>query len=205
MAEIKCSRCDRRYSSLRGRCPYCGTRRRSKGKRVADADNSLWKLVIGALLLVVLIVAVIILIVSAVKDGGDKLPATSPSPSFSHGDGVTNSDDPSEPSAEPSIEPSPSPSPSAPLVQSVAIYAYGNQKAISGGEKGDVTLKLAEKCPFTVKVTPEGSGSTPVWATSNEDIVTILQDGTVTAIGKGEATISVTVDGVTAECLIRVK
>ena len=30
--EVKCGRCDRRYSALRSRCPHCGARKNRDGK-----------------------------------------------------------------------------------------------------------------------------------------------------------------------------
>ncbi|MGX8698696.1 MAG: Ig-like domain-containing protein [bacterium] len=63
--QVKCSRCDRKYSGLRTRCPYCGTRRYAKSAKAVPADNSTWRVVVGALLLVVLIAAVVVLVVTS--------------------------------------------------------------------------------------------------------------------------------------------
>ena len=77
--QVKCGRCDRSYSGLRSRCPYCGAHRHKKGKRVTDSDNATWKLIIGILLIVVLIAAVIVILVtgsgdSDVDDNNEKVP-----------------------------------------------------------------------------------------------------------------------------------
>ena len=73
MSEVKCGRCDRRYSSLKSRCPYCGARRNKHGKHSNDESNSTAKLLIGIVILILLIVAVIVLIFSSIKaDSGSK-------------------------------------------------------------------------------------------------------------------------------------
>ncbi len=78
--QVKCGRCDRTYSGLRSRCPYCGARRHKKGKRTTDGDNSTWKLIIGVLLIVVLIAAVVVILVTSSNEkkpndsGGEKEP-----------------------------------------------------------------------------------------------------------------------------------
>ncbi len=66
--QTKCGRCDRTYSGLRSRCPYCGAHRHKKGKRTTDGDNATWKLIIGVLLIVVLIAAVVVILVTSSND-----------------------------------------------------------------------------------------------------------------------------------------
>ena len=63
--QVKCGRCDRTYSGLRSRCPYCGAHRHKRGKRTTDGDNATWKLIIGVLLIVILIAAVIVILVTS--------------------------------------------------------------------------------------------------------------------------------------------
>ena len=55
--EVKCARCDRSYSGVRSRCPYCGARRIGGGKYSEEGDNSKGKMIIGVLILAVLVVA----------------------------------------------------------------------------------------------------------------------------------------------------
>ena len=74
-SDVKCGRCDRRYSGLRARCPYCGARRGKRGKHARDKDNSTGRVVIGLILVVVLIVAVVAVIATNMTgqqpDAGD--------------------------------------------------------------------------------------------------------------------------------------
>ena len=71
ISDVKCGRCDRRYSGLRNRCPYCGARRGKRGKHADDSDNSKAKIMIGSLLILVLLVAVIVLVITSAKGRGE--------------------------------------------------------------------------------------------------------------------------------------
>ena len=74
---VTCRRCGRQYSGLRGRCPYCGTRRVKQSDRVPAtsastdpgsaageraASNSRWQLIFGGILLLAVILAVVVLV-----------------------------------------------------------------------------------------------------------------------------------------------
>ena len=48
-----------------------------------------------------------------------------------------------------------------------------------------------------------GTSSTPTWHIGNTSVATISGDGTVTAVGRGNTTITCTVDGKTLECIVR--
>lgn len=95
--QVKCGRCDRTYSGLRSRCPYCGAHRHKKGKRTTDGDNATWKLIIGILLIVVLIAAVVVILVTSANeknnagnDGEDKNQVGSNSDEGTEGTGGKN-------------------------------------------------------------------------------------------------------------------
>jgi len=63
VSEIKCARCDRKYSGVRSRCPYCGARRIGPGKYSGDdKDNVKGKMLISVLILAVFTVAAGILL-----------------------------------------------------------------------------------------------------------------------------------------------
>ena len=51
VSDVKCGKCDRRYSGLRGRCPYCGTRRGKNGKHANQGGNTTGKLIVGLILI----------------------------------------------------------------------------------------------------------------------------------------------------------
>lgn len=64
----------------------------------------------------------------------------------------------------------------------------------------DFTLQSAGE-KFQMKVS--GTSSTPTWHIGNTSVATISGDGTVTAVGRGNTTITCTVDGKTLECIVR--
>lgn len=82
---VTCRRCGRQFSGMRGRCPYCGTRRVRQSERVPGptpgedmstpsgqraAVNARWQLIFGAILLVAVILAVVVLISMSLNSGG---------------------------------------------------------------------------------------------------------------------------------------
>ena len=203
ITEVKCSRCDKRYSALRGRCPYCGARRSSKGKYAGDTDNIKGQTIIGVLILVALLAAVITLIIISVKsndDGGSKKDPVEVS---------TTPDDAMVTSLPgPSLEPSPTPpeetfEPPAPSVQSVAITYAGSTTV-------DFMEPVGKNLTLKAKITPADIGLVPVWTSSNPAIFEVVPDDTtgisvsVTMLSRGRATLTCTVGDKTAECIVRV-
>ena len=74
-------------------------------------------------------------------------------------------------------------------------------------DQESVRLYIDDKTTLSAKVVPEGAVyDRLVWTTSNDSVAVVGDDGTVTAVGRGTATISVSVDdwGVTTECIISV-
>ena len=68
--------------------------------------------------------------------------------------------------------------------------------SIKSGYKTDMAPGDTQK--LTAEVTPEDKASSVVWSSSNENVLKVAQDGTVTAVADGTATITATVDGKTA-------
>lgn len=75
--EVKCRRCGETFSSLRSRCPNCGTRRVSQSTRTPGATpgtvkgtasydraaaNTRWQMIFGLILVVAVILAVIVMV-----------------------------------------------------------------------------------------------------------------------------------------------
>lgn len=227
--DVKCSRCDRRYSGLLTRCPHCGARRHKKGKRITPGDNKTLKLIISALLFILLVVAVIVL---AVSDRGSDTPDSSgsssspvsdssvtddtsntgstdntgdtsgtdntgdtPSDSGSSGEnssaGTSSSDDGGTSSESGSSSEAPT------GIQSVTI-TYLNDP------RDDITMQMDEVLQLGFSTTPASDDMTATWASSDDNVFTVTQSGVLTAVGEGEAELTVTVEGVTARCIIRV-
>ncbi|SHI15988.1 Ig-like domain (group 2) [Sporobacter termitidis DSM 10068] len=224
ISEVKCGRCDRRYSGFRSRCPYCGARRNKRGKHADDTENAKAKVIIGVLLLVVLIAAAMILILSLPgKTDPDAQGAESPTysddgnnTSASPGGDANTSDDANagastSPSDDANAGASTSPSDDANAGASTSPPIDPNAKVQSvsimyGGEaKVDVTMKVGETLPLKVKMTPEIEGKVAQWDTSDATVATVTMDGVVKAISKGKTTLTLTIDGVKAECTVRVR
>ena len=83
--EVKCRRCGATFSSMRSRCPNCGTRRVAQSGRAPSTTpgtvkgtasyeraetNTKWQMIFGLILVVAVILAVIVM-VSTSLDGSD--------------------------------------------------------------------------------------------------------------------------------------
>ena len=71
----------------------------------------------------------------------------------------------------------------------------------------ELTLKLEDTYQLTVHYIPEYTtdDKTVTWESSDSDVVTVSDDGTVTAVGLGTAIISAKVGNETASCTVTVK
>ena len=200
ISEVKCGRCDRKYSGFRSRCPYCGARRSKRGKHADEADNGKAKLVIGIVLLVVLIGAAMVLIFTSLPkpgetDGQAGVSDASADVSLPGADDVTTIESPVV-----SESPSPSPSPTPPVEVSAVIITW------SGYDREDVTIdKIGGTEQFSFRTVPEMDieDLDVTWESTEEDIFGVV-NGKVTAIEEGWGYLKCTVEGVTGTCIIRV-
>ena len=213
ISEIKCARCDRKYSGIRSRCPYCGARRIGRGKFSEDTDNSRGKMLIGVLIMAVLVVAAGILLFttppSEAPDNSGALAQTPPSASIPDDldnesmDGIHEVDPPDTPGPS---ESSPPTTPPAPQVRSVDIV-YGR----AGTVKTDITEKIGVKLPLRARIEPLGTTDEIIWKSSDEKVFQVTPSNTegmqvtVVGVGVGTATLTVTVGNVEAKCIIRMK
>ena len=202
LTEVKCSRCDKRYSALRGRCPYCGARRSSKGKYSGDPDDMKGRTIVGVLILIALLAAVITLIIISVRSGDDKEVVDAGISSLIIDDSTNTAliDDTPTPSPSPvevSFEPPP------PAVQSVTI-TYAGSTTVDFTEPVGTTLTLK------AKILPADIDLVPEWSSSNPVIFEVVPEDTsglsvkVTMLSRGRATLICTVGDKIAECVVRV-
>lgn len=199
---ITCRRCGREYSGMRSRCPYCGTRRVKPTDRVPmgtasetagtpaserAAVNTKWQMLFGLILLAAVVIAVIVLVTVSIS--GSKNPAanevvTTPP--------VQTTTVTQPPAATPSPSPTPSPTPQ---VSSITITFLGSARTEFAAKVGDVVSLKAQ-------IYPENVEAEATWASEDESVVTVDQDGNVTAVGTGNTKISVECGGQTAECKV---
>ncbi len=202
ISEVKCGRCDRRYSGFRSRCPYCGARRSKRGKHADDTENAKAKMIIGILLLVLLIAATMILIFTTLPESEVGDPSVPPAETDSGGflpddSDVTHVEDTTEPTAPET--PTPSESPEVEIAEVIVTYT-GNPIP-----ENDFTMRLTETLPLGFKTIPETTDKTATWESSDEEVFMVTSDGKVTAVGRGSATLTVTVDGAVGKCTVRVR
>ena len=78
---------------------------------------------------------------------------------------------------------------------------YGIDLAAREDGVYDITMQSKEK---TCQLTLEGITGTPTWKSSNTNVVKVSSDGKLERVGKGEATVTITLGSATAEILVRV-
>lgn len=186
--EVKCGRCDRRYSAVRSRCPYCGARKRKSGKSSGSGDNR-WQVVFGVILLAAIILAVAVLIYKNLQEGASKA-KTTPTPA---------------PTVQATSTPKPSmaPTPSAGLP---AVTPAPTTKITSLVlSRQDFTLStIGETWLLTATVAPTGATSNITWTSLDPKVATVNSEGRVTAVANGTTTITAEAGGVKASCVVRI-
>jgi uncharacterized protein YjdB len=74
----------------------------------------------------------------------------------------------------------------------------------------DFTFRIGERVPLSARIEPVGPEYSIKWSSSDENIFTAVTDdatgvsATITVIGNGSATLTVTVGDIQAECTVRV-
>ena len=209
---VTCRRCGRQYSGLRGRCPYCGTRRVKQSDRVPAtsassdpstpageraASNSRWQLVFGGILLLAVILAVVVLVSISLNGSVNGGPATTVPP-------ISEPPVTSTPYI-PTSTPQPTPTPQ---VTSVTMFvgseAAGEEFAMNPiyNAEGNTQTVSVQVFPATVDIT-----GAIEWTSSAPSVISVTpsENGTsctLTQLGNGTVTITVTVYGVSDSCTV---
>lgn len=68
----------------------------------------------------------------------------------------------------------------------------------------ELTLEIEQTSAITAVVLPEEAKATVVWTSSDEAVATVAEDGTVTAVAAGQATITATAEEKSASCQVTV-
>ena len=214
IADVKCARCDRKYSGLRSRCPYCGARRIGRGKYSEQSDDNKGKMLIGILIMAVLVVAVVVLLLTTntpeddISPDGPVIETTGTDTDLLGEDGNTsamnsNSFTPPSSPEDPTDTSTESPSPLPPAISSVMITYIG-------AKKSEFTCHVNEKVPLRIKIEPAGVEAEIIWESSNTDFFDIIDvneagdNGTVIGLSPGNGTLTIKVGDITETCIVRV-
>ncbi len=169
--EVKCRRCGETFSSMRSRCPNCGTRRVTQSTRAPGTTpgtvkgtasyeraetNTKWQMIFGLILVVAVILAVIVM-VSTSLDSADKVVSSVTAPIA-----VTND--------LPQIEAAPTAAPTpTPTLEKIEIKNYENtiDNFTMHLSNNEVVKLTATPYPMTVE------GVKFTWTVSDDTIVTL--------------------------------
>ena len=199
-----CRRCHREYPSIRGRCPYCGTKKPREVKRsVPESDSAVkgtesarqaaesmnWQMLIGGILLVCVIAAVIAIV--SVNVGARVSETESAARAEEQLAQIA-----AETTAVPAPTPTPTPSPSpTPAITSISLTFQGRDMSSGFMEPAGTQIQLiATTYPLSddVEVT---------WSSTDESVAVVDSTGLVTVTGSsGTCTIIASVGSVTASC-----
>jgi len=149
--EIKCARCDRKYSGVRSRCPYCGARRIGRGKYTEDSDNAKGKMMISVLILAVFTVAAGILLFTTPVDAD----ANDPGDNLT----LTNPDDDIEQQHSLQPTPTPQPPPTPEIVEPDLIDITSISVTVAGMSKSsgdEFSVQRGENLGVRVTIEPVG-------------------------------------------------
>lgn len=206
--EVKCERCDRRYSAIRAKCPHCGARKNKDGKNTSEGGSKL-PIIIYAVVMIAVVAAVVILICSAIRNKNGELSGAKNTPPVHSADnsGVSSVDGTNPtPSQTPDdggsgagavvTTPEPTPEPTEPPEMTVNSITLSIT---------DFTLsKVGEQWTIAATISPAGSEAELKWISEDPSVATVDENGMVTAVNKGTTTVSATAGGVIAECIVRV-
>lgn len=206
---IRCENCGEDYSVTYRSCPFCdesaarSAGRRGGGKRLNTRGGGYgggWGplRIITTLLSVALIIAAVYIVVTIVKPlvelGNEKT-------------GISATDTPAldTPSGEPTVEPTAEPTPDT-TVEPTPESPSSSQAADSFTlNASDFTLTHSGDT-YRIRATfsPAGSTGSITWTSSNPEAVHVDSNGTVTALAKGNSTITAALEnGHTEKCIVR--
>ena len=217
VSEIKCVKCDRMYSGLRSKCPYCSTRRIDFGKYSESGDNPKGKILIAILIMSVFVVATGVLLFTAeveevpdedeyisngyaeeddngFEDGFISLPTVEPV--------LPEVDDYEDPYYDDGFQEE--------LVARTVSVRFRNNPLIQGPEGREFTTSVGESIPLSVRVEPLGVEDEIIWSSSDRAIFEVTPtnpehtEATVRAVGRGTGRLTVTVGDVTETVIVRV-
>ncbi len=171
--EVKCRRCGEVFSSMRSRCPNCGTRRVTQSGRTPSptpgtvkgtasyerAETSTkWQIIFGLILVASVVLAVIVMVTTSLEGADVKQQSTAITPPV-----VTE--------YVPVIEQAPTPEPTpTPNVEGLRVMFYTSEI------QTDFTIWVDDPIDLTVQVMPLTLQGLKVdWKSSNEEILKVTK------------------------------
>ena len=228
--KVACKRCGKEYSSLRPRCPYCGTRRVKTGDRVPMTTssqnrgtpaaeravlNTKWQMIFGLILLAAVILAVIVLVTVGLNDAkadtasvpqntpiaNTPAPETAtPTPEVSDEPETTDEPDSSD-APETTDDPEATASPE-PSETPNAGSVQSITLTFLGSPRTEFATAIGTDVQLSAQLSPD-TGAAVTWKSADESIATV-SNGLVKGVKPGTTTITATCDGVTAKCTVYV-
>ena len=169
--EIKCARCDRKYSGVRSRCPFCGARRTGGGKYSDDSHNFNGKMLISVIIMSVFTIAAGILLISTPVEADAGVPETPPVVNNPEDD--INKQDSLATETPPPAEETPTPTPVPDKINNIEIETQ------YGSKTRDITLSGRERVELKAIIDPESvvtDNMWPIrWETSNQDVFEVTE------------------------------
>ena len=169
--EVKCRRCGATFSSMRSRCPSCGTRRVTQSGRAPGTTpgtvkgtasyeraetNTKWQMIFGLILVVAVILAVVVMVSTSLagSDASNKNTVLTPPVVTDYVPII----------AEPPTAP-PTPTPT---VESIKVFFYNDEKTTDFlMHVGDTVNLTAQVLPLTIQ------GVKVEWSSSDTDYMTV--------------------------------
>ena len=169
--EVKCRRCGEVFSSMRSRCPNCGTRRVTQSGRTPSPTpgtvkgtasyeraetNTKWQIIFGLILVAAVVLAVIVMVTTSLEGADVKQQSTAITPPV-----VTE--------YVPVIEEAPTPEPTpTPNVEGLRVMFFTTEI------QTDFTIWVDDPIDLTVQVMPMTlTGLKVDWKSSNPDILKV--------------------------------
>ena len=209
--EVKCRRCGERFSSLRSRCPNCGTRRVAQSSRTPGATpgtvsgtasyeragaNTRWQMIFGLILVVAVILAVIVMVSTSLNGTDVSVKPNKPA-----------AVEPTVAPEAPVVEPVPTPTPTPPPTVEVIQIRYGDD------EKDDITMPPGQILTFNAYVSPLTITDKVKWSIDDPDeeyfVITVDPDDgnkiTIECLKYRETPFKLSAElfGKRVECIIR--
>ena len=200
---VKCSRCDRSYSGLQSKCPYCGARRSKGGKYGMPEDGDpKWRLAVGVILLVAVICTIIALV--NLDTGSDNATAdtkNTPTETTVSPEPTTSGSADAKESASPEVSPSPGVSDEEETLETISSISVQWQ-FFSG--TSEMTINVGDGIPLTAVITPSTADVEVTWTSDNTAVCTVDSKGNLKAVGTGKANVIAEYNGVQGELVVRV-